>query len=121
MAEAYLNNKIQVTSVTTSSLTKNEATSSTRLKRPNVTQILAVPMSTTASNSSQSSILKAVEHSSTAQFSTSPTTYTATSSSMSNQPSGNPISNQETSVPQQAVGEVASKRRTKICKYVILC
>ena len=104
MAEAYLNSKHQVTATTSSSnkKTKNEATSSTKLKRANISQIPAVP----ASNTSQSSLLKAFQQTCT----TSPATSTATtSSSMDNPPSGNPISNQETIILQQAVGEVLRK------------
>ena len=104
MAEAYLNSKHQVTATTSSSNKKgkNEATSSTKLKRPNMTQMPAVP----ASNSSQSSLLKAFQQS----CNTSPATSSATtSSSMDNPPSGNPISNQETIILQQAVGEVLRK------------
>ena len=67
-----------------------------------MTQMPAVP----ASNSSQSSLLKAFQQSCT----TSPATSSATtSSSMDNPPSGNPISNQETIILQQAVGEVLRK------------
>ena len=104
MAEAYLNSKHQVVTATTSSSNKKRKneTTSTKLKRPNMSQLLAVP----ASNSSQSSLLKAFQQSCT----TSPATSTATtSSSMDNPPSGNPISNQETIILQQAVGEVVWK------------
>ena len=105
MAEAYINSKHQVVTATTSSSNKkrkNEATTSTKLKRPNISQMPAVP----ASNSSQPSLLKVFQHSCT----TSPATSTATtSSSMDNPPSGNPISNQETIILQQAVGEVVRK------------
>ena len=114
MAEAYLNSKNQVSFVTTSSTKKrkNDSTtaSSTRLKRPNITPMLAVPMATTPSNTSQSSLLKALDHSSAAQSSyTHTTTNAAVNSPMANQTSGNLISNQDTIILQQAVGEVVRK------------
>ena len=108
MAEVYLNSKNQATAITSTSnkKRKNEATSSTKLKRPNTTQMPTVPVSTTACNSSQSSLLKAFQHSSTASAATSTAT---TSSLMDNLPSPDPISNQETIILQQAVGEVVQK------------
>ena len=114
MAEAYLNSKNQVTSVTTSSTKKRKnepaTTSSTRLKRPNMSPMLAVPMGTTPSNASQSSLLKALDHSSAAQTSsTHPTTNATANSPMTNQTSGNLISKQDTIVLQQTVGEVVRK------------
>ena len=108
MAEAYLNSKNQVTATTSSSnkKRKNEATSSSKLKRPNMTQMLSVPISMTACSSSQPSLLKAFQQSSTTSTTTSSAT---TSSPMDNLHSGNPISNQETIILQQAVGEVLRK------------
>ena len=108
MAEAYLNSKNQAIAITTTSNKKrrNEATSSTRVKKPNTTQMSSVPVSTTTCSTSQPSLLKAFQKTSTASASTSSA---ATSSSEANPPSANPISNQETIILQQAVGEVVRK------------
>ena len=108
MAEAYLNSKNQAIAITTTSnkKRKNEATSSTRVKKPNTTQMSSVPVSTITCSTSQSSLLKAFQKTSTASASTSTA---ATSSSETNPPSANPISNQETIILQQAVGEVVRK------------
>ena len=108
MAEAYLNSKNQAIAITTTSNKKrrNEATSSTRVKKPNTTQMSSVPVSTTTCSTSQPSLLQAFQKTSTASASTSSA---ATSSSEANPPSANPISNQETIILQQAVGEVVRK------------
>ena len=108
MAEAYLNSKNQAIAITTTSnkKRKNEATSSTRVKKPNTTQMSSVPVSTITCSTSQPSLLKAFQKTSTASASTSTA---ATSSSEANPPSANPISNQETIILQQTIGEVVRK------------
>ena len=78
-----------------------------KLKRPNVTQMAAVPMTYTASNSSQSSLLKSFHQLSTT--SAAAASSAASSSSIPMQPSENAISNQDIIILQQAVGEILRK------------
>ena len=110
MAEAYLNSKNQATVICSSNSTKkrkSETNASTKLKRPNLSQIAAVPIAST-SNSSQSSLLKTFHSTSADAF---PSTSAAASNGCSTssthiQPSENAI---DTVILQQTVGEVIRK------------
>ena len=118
MAEAYLNSKNQATVICSSNSTKkrkSKTNASTKLKRPNLSQITAVPIAST-SNSSQSSLLKTFHSTSADAFpSTSADAFPSTSAAASNgrstssthiQPSENAI---DTVILQQTVGEVIRK------------
>ena len=109
MAEAYLNSKNPATAISSSNSSKkrkSEATASMKLKRPNVTQMAAVPIASTTSNSSQSSLLKSFHQLSTTSAAASSV---ASSSSIPIQPSENAISNQDTLILRKTVGEIIRK------------
>ena len=95
MAEAYLNSKNRATTITSSTSSKkrkSEANASMKLKRPNVTQMAAVPIASTTCNSSQSSLLKSFHQLSTTSAAAS---NAASGSSIPIQTSENAISNQD--------------------------
>ena len=110
MAEAYLNTKNQATVISSSNWSKkrkSETNASTKLKRPNLSQIAAVPIASTG-NSSQMSLLKLFPSTSAAAFPSTSAPASNVHSTLSThiQPSENAI---DTVILQQTVGEVIRK------------